>query len=367
MQTQTLIIGAGLSGLALADRLQHAKEDYLVLEARARLGGRIHTKTVTSSLGQSNDFDLGPAWFWPGQPMVASLAQRFGLNVFEQYASGDLMYEDRHGQPHRGMGFASMEGSYRMDGGLTGLIKNLAKGLPEDRLHLSTRVVAITKKPDGLEVRAITGEREWSILAQSVVLAIPPRVAMSKIVFTPALPQAAQRALSDIATWMAGQAKIMAVYERPFWREQGLSGDAMSQKGPMVEIHDASPAQNGPYALFGFVGVPDNVRLARADEIVRLARDQLVRLFGPDMQNPLSITLQDWAGEEWTATASDQTPIGYHPAYHYPPQAEGLWDGRLLFGSTEVASQFGGYIEGALVAAKDAQARLARQRLVAAS
>ena len=367
MQTHTLIIGAGLSGLALADRLQKTGADYLVLEARNRLGGRIHTQSVSSPTGQGSEFDLGPAWFWPGQPMMAALTQRFGLGVFEQYAQGDLMFEDRHGQPHRGLGYASMEGSYRIAGGLMGLIKNLAAGLSQDRLLLSTRVVAITQRPDGLEVRAISGEREWTILAQSVVLAIPPRVAMSKIVFSPALPQAAQRSLSDIATWMAGQAKIMAVYDRPFWREQGLSGDAMSQKGPMVEIHDASPAQNGPYALFGFVGVPANVRLSRPNEIVRLAREQLVRLFGPDMQNPLSITLQDWAGEEWTATSSDQTPIGYHPAYHYPPQAEGLWAGRLIFGSTEVASQFGGYLEGALVAAKDAKARLSRQRLVAAS
>ncbi len=38
---------------------------------------------------------------------------------------------------------------------------------------------------------------------------------------------------------MAGHAKVVALYERPFWREQGLSGDAISHCGTLAEIHDA--------------------------------------------------------------------------------------------------------------------------------
>ena len=58
MHTENLIIGAGLSGLYLAYKLEQQGKDYLILEARDRLGGRIH---------DHDGLDLGPTWFWPGQ------------------------------------------------------------------------------------------------------------------------------------------------------------------------------------------------------------------------------------------------------------------------------------------------------------
>lgn len=60
-------------------------------------------------------------------------------------------------------------------------------------------------------------------------------------------------------TWMAGHAKVVAIYERPFWRDSGLSGFVSSRVGPLQEIHDASP-EAGSGALFGFLGIPVEVR-----------------------------------------------------------------------------------------------------------
>ncbi|SMX42311.1 hypothetical protein [Octadecabacter ascidiaceicola] len=62
--------------------------------------------------------------------------------------------------------------------------------------------------------------------------------------------------MQEIPTWMAGQAKAVAIYNAPFWREDALSGDAMSRHVPTVEIHDESPSKGEPYALFRFIGVP---------------------------------------------------------------------------------------------------------------
>ena len=89
---KTLIIGGGLSGLALADSMQTRDMDFLLLEARNRFGGRI----VTETYGSAN-FDMGPAWFWPGQPRIDKLIELLGLRRFDQYSSGDLLYEDRDG------------------------------------------------------------------------------------------------------------------------------------------------------------------------------------------------------------------------------------------------------------------------------
>ena len=89
MQCETLVIGAGLSGLSVATQLAERGHDFLLVEARDRPGGRILTQRDGAGY-----FDLGPAWFWPGQPRVASLIDRLGLEWFEQYSTGALSYEN---------------------------------------------------------------------------------------------------------------------------------------------------------------------------------------------------------------------------------------------------------------------------------
>jgi monoamine oxidase len=196
------------------------------------------------------------------------------------------------------------------------------------------------------------------IEARRVVLALPPRVLAQRVSFAPGLPEGAQRAMTGIPTWMAGQAKAVAVYDRAFWREAGLSGDAMSRAGPMVEVHDASPMSGGPFALFGFIGVPPRARLDAAG-LRAAVLQQFARLFGPQAANPKQFYLKDWALDAETAVVRDGEPLSQHPAYGLPAAMAGLWEERLLFGSTEVAPQFGGFLEGALEAAERAFAKLA--------
>jgi monoamine oxidase len=71
--------------------------------------------------------------------------------------------------------------------------------------------------------------------------------------------------------------------------------------------------------------------------------------------------LKDWAFEQETATEDDLAPLAGHPTYGLPHAARDLWDGRLLFGSTEMAPNFGGYLEGALEAAELTAERLATE------
>jgi len=344
----TLIIGGGLSGLALADMLHRHARDYLLVEARSRFGGRI--KTVHH---QGAAFDMGPAWFWPGQPRIAALIQRLGLHVFDQHADGDMIYEDAHHQLQRGRGGASMQGSWRLAQGLATLTDALAAaltdGLPEARKRLNAKVTALAQTPTGLRATLKGGD---TIDAARAVLALPPRIA-AKITCTPALPPEATRAMQAVPTWMAGQAKAMAIYNTPFWRDAGLSGDAMSRAGPMVELHDASPAQNGPYALFGFIGLPPQARMDMAALRVPLTA-QLARLYGPQAASPAQLIIKDWADDPHTATKADLAPLYAHPRYGLPPATAGLWDGRLLLSGTETAPEFGGYLEGALEAAEHA-------------
>ena len=91
----------GLSGLALAEALTAQGREYTLIEARYRLGGRIVTEHHADAA-----FDLSPAWFWQGQPRIAALVDRLGLQKFEQYSTGDLLFEDAQGHVQRARGFA---------------------------------------------------------------------------------------------------------------------------------------------------------------------------------------------------------------------------------------------------------------------
>ncbi|UWQ32071.1 FAD-dependent oxidoreductase [Leisingera sp. M527] len=347
MQTDILIVGGGLSGLALADHLTRKGADFLLVEAQDRLGGRILTKELSGG-----KFDLGPAWFWPGQPRMAALARRFDIPVFPQYSTGDQMYQDRSGAVQRARGFASMEGSYRLAGGMGALISALAGSLDAGRILTQARLETVQHSPGSITAHLDQNGASLTVKAKKIMLAIPPRVIADTVSFEPALDEAQSRSLKNVPTWMAGQAKILAVYDQPHWRNAGLSGDAMSHRGPMAEIHDASAMEGGPYALFGFVGVSAEARAAQRDDMMDQALAQLTAMFGPKMAHPLDLVLQDWAAVPEIARAQDRVPSGYHPSYGLPSSLRSLAAHGMHFCSTETARGFGGFLEGALEAAE---------------
>lgn len=345
METDILIIGAGLSGLHLATILHEQGRDVRVLEARDRTGGR-----VLGAAYRAQTYDMGPAWFWRGQPRIAGLIRRHGLTAFEQFSSGALTFEDEHGDVQQVQGFAPMEGSLRLRGGFAALTHAMTRALPTDRIHLGTPVTALSRDGDGFTARS--GARSFA--ANRVVLCLPPRLA-AQITSDLVLPR---KSMAAVPTWMAGQAKAVAIYETAFWRKAGLSGDAMSRNGPMVEVHDASPASLKRGALFGFIGIPQAERTDEA-ALRRAVLAQFARLFGPEAADPLAVHIKDWSVDRATATAQDQTAHQAHAAYR--PFAP-MCDGRLILSGAETAPQFGGYLEGALEAAERAAEQIGRSR-----
>lgn len=84
------------------------------------MGGRILTRREDAA-----HYDLGPTWFWPGQPRIAVLTERRGLSRFDQFSQGDVIFENEQGRVHRGRGYASMQGAWRLEGGIGALIAAL--------------------------------------------------------------------------------------------------------------------------------------------------------------------------------------------------------------------------------------------------
>lgn len=350
MKTDILIIGGGLSGLALAYRLHQAGRDFQLIEARNRFGGRILSKA--SKAGAR--FDLGPAWFWPGQPRILALLNELDVGYFNQYSKGTLVFQDQSNTIRRDIDMATMEGAYRVKNGIQSVIDALVERLPQERLQLSAQARSIETTDKGVKIALPDGEIE----ANKFVICLPPRLAVQSIQFSPPLPDNLSTDMSHVPTWMAAHAKFIAVYDTPFWRDMGLSGDGMSHIGPMGELHDCSPwaspdTSSSEGAIFGFLSVPAEARKGRRDEVIQACKDQLVTLFGEKAANPTDVFYEDWSEEAFTATDADANGLQSHPHYHSIPVRDDIWKNRLIISSTETAPQFGGFLEGALEAAEE--------------
>jgi monoamine oxidase len=351
------IVGGGLAGLYLAYRLQQQGLSYCVVEAKPELGGRI----FSPSLGGAHlSVDLGPTWFWPHQQNMKRLLDDLNVPWFEQYTQGDVLYQMQAGVPvQRNTGAGAMT-SYRVDGGMMRLVNTLADKVDAQSIHTSLPIENIVKQGDASWV--LSGKKDSeneSIKAVHVVLAAPPRVLSQHLNLSQYLPNDLSRQLLATPTWMAAQAKFVAIYQRPFWREEGLSGDVFSRVGPMVELHDASTDGandiDSTYALFGFVGVPPSVRNQHESGVFEQhCLNQLADVFGEPARQPLHYYLKDWAQDTWVATEQDKTEAPSHPHIAisaYQSQLEVL---NLSFVGAEYAQSEAGYLEGALISAQSA-------------
>jgi len=201
----------------------------------------------------------------------------------------------------------------RLIGGMDALINALRRALDSTLIVTGQPVHRLRNLEPHVELDSEDAAgRAMTWHAEQVLLALPPRLAEDTITFEPGLPPALARQWRETATWMAPHAKYVAIYDAPFWREQGLSGEVRSARGPMGEIHDAS-MPGGSAALFGFLGVPARTRKNVAEDVLRThCRAQFARLFEPQAATPHAEVIKDWAQDQYIATAADQDATGHH-------------------------------------------------------
>lgn len=353
-EVEHLIVGAGLGGLHAAALLAANGSECRVLEARSRAGGRILSPAHPSDA--SVGLDLGPTWFWPHQTHMRQLAETLALEVFEQPEDGDVLYQMETGALQRASGPAPP--SFRLRGGMMAMITALVQRLPTQAFQPGMPVTHIERDTEGWRV-SVNGAQVPTHRARHLLAAVPPRVFVRIPGVRELLSGSLFRALADTATWMAGHAKFVAAYDRPFWRDGGLAGTAFSRSGPMVEVHDAGAAGNGAGALFGFVGLPPaNRESAGEASIMQACTGQLAGLFGPAAGAPLAVFYQDWATEVETAVDTDRAAGGTHPALALAPHAHELDALGLALPVSEASPAEAGYLEGALIASALVVSRL---------
>ena len=184
-----------------------------------------------------------------------------------------------------------------------------------------------------------------TVKAKRVIVAIPPALA-GRIDYHPILPF--QR---DQLTQRYGQGtltKVAVVYDRPFWRDQGLNGTAVDTGGPYSATFDDSPPGGRPGVLFGFVG-GDNARTyagMSAGSKRAAILSQLANYFGPQAYSARQLFETNWSGEQWTRGC----PVGIPSLGTLLVYGESLRApvGRIHWAGTETSNYWNGYMDGAV-------------------
>ena len=235
-------------------------------------------------------------------------------------------------------------------------------------LQLESPVRKINKDQDS-GIFTLQSDR-LRVETQQVIVALPPAV-IKNIEFNPALP-AGRMQLHDRMP-MGSIAKAMIYYETPFWKEQGLTGQVISDlsgdSGPIDVIYDNSPQPtadmpNPPGILIGFISGKAMRELDNLTNQVDAEQDgsgdfyqqvrercinSLVQYFGEDAgaDHVLDFALNRWDDEIWSR--GGPTGIGT------PGVITGFWEQHLreplnglYWAGTETADYWAGYMEGAV-------------------
>ena len=229
----------------------------------------------------------------------------------------------------------------RVVGGTIRISEEMAARL-DDRVRLSSPVRRIDHGGQGVRVELRSGE---VVEGDRVIVTLPPTLA-GRLEYSPAMPSWRDQLTQRLP---AGSViKLHVVYDTPFWREDGLTGQAASDRGPVKVTFDNTPPGGDPGIIVGFMEANDGRIWGRRSEAER--RDAavacLVRYFGPRAAHPLEYVERDWMAEEFSR--------GCYGA-HFTP---GVWTafgealrtpvGPIHWAGAECATVWNGYMEGAV-------------------
>lgn len=229
----------------------------------------------------------------------------------------------------------------------------LAKKLG-DRVALRAPVRRIAQRDRHVEVHTDRG----TVRAKRVVVACPPPLVLD-IDFSPGLPVRRRRLLEQMP--MGKLMKCDAVYETPFWRDAGLSGSGLSDRGATRAVFDNTPADGGPGVLLAFVGGStwrDYGRLPLARRR-RAVLEGFAEMFGEQALHPIEYTEHDWTLEPWTTGGPIALPT--------PGVVSTLGSeirkpfGRVHWAGTETSTYWSGFMDGAVRAGERAAREVAER------
>jgi monoamine oxidase len=204
----------------------------------------------------------------------------------------------------------------------------------------------------------ISGD-DLEVSARRAIVAIPPAL-IPRIRFDPVLP--GDRTLLYHAAPAGTEIKAVAIFESPFWREDGLSGASVAMDTPLEVTLDASPPDGSAGVMAAFAAGEKASAFWRLSEAERRRTyiDILTHRFGGKARDLVEYHDQNWAEEEWTRGCS----MAHFPTGVLTRFGRLLREpmGRIHWAGTETAGTSHGTIDGAVRSGE----RAAREVLEAA-
>jgi monoamine oxidase len=229
---------------------------------------------------------------------------------------------------------------WRFRGGSQVICLRMARKLGE-RVVLGAPVQRIVQDKGHVTVQS----HRLEVRAERAIVAIPPTLA-GRIRYEPNLPAGRDQLTQRLP--QGTLIKATAVYGKPFWRDDGLTGSAISYKGPANVTFDDSPQDGSKGVVFGFVGGDEArrfMRMSRADRRAAVL-DNFKTYFGPKAAHPREYFETNWTRKEWTrgcpvAIAGPGTLVAYGHAIRNPVD-------RIHWAGTETSTFWNGYMDGAV-------------------
>jgi len=239
---------------------------------------------------------------------------------------------------------------FRFQGGSQRIAIELARRLGS-RVLLRKPVRRIDQDAQGVTVHS----DRLTVTARRAIVTAPPAMA-ARIEYVP--PVRIERDQLTQSLRQGNLTKVTAVYDRPFWRDAGLNGTAVSLNGPVNVAYDDSPEDGSPGVLFGFVG-GDEARgfYGRpAAERREAALGSFANYFGPQALAATQYFESTWPGNRWhrggpVGVAGPGTLVA-----HGHPLREVV--GNLHWAGTETSSYWAGYMDGAVRSGRRAAAEV---------
>lgn len=270
----------------------------------------------------------------------AITAAIFSAEATEMSLLHFLFYCHSGGMLDRLMGTANGAQEKRIVGGSQRIAQVMAEQLG-DSVMLNEPVRSI----DQTSPRTVVTTATQTLEADAVIIAIPQHL-IASIEFQPPLPPRRRQLVQNVP--MGAVIKIVARYDRAFWRDHDLSGFGVSLDHPVSITFDNSPPDGSCGMLVGFF---EGAHARKASELSSEERrkvfvDTLVDLFGREAAEPTDVVEQNWTAEPWSG--------GCYGGHLCP----GIWTqlgdelrkphGRILWAGTETAPEWNGYMDGAI-------------------
>jgi monoamine oxidase len=264
-----------------------------------------------------------------------------------------LFYVRSAGSLEKLLGTVNAAQERRFAGGAQQLSELMAAPIL-DRIRFDQRVVRIDHGPDSVVVHTDSG----TVMARRAIVTLPPTLA-GRLRYDP--PLSGLRDQLTQRSWMGSVIKVHAVYDEPFWRRDGLSGQVTADTGPVRITFDNSPPDAGYGVLVGFLEADDARAASRLDAETRRAAvlDCLASYFGETARSPLAYYEKSWMEEEFTrgcyvGIMAPGTWFSYGRELRAPV-------GAIHWAGTETAVVWNGYMDGAIRSGEDAAAAVAAE------